>query len=202
MLTAAHCVTHEGAIRKGNYTFYAGMRGDRRIAEAKITHFWVGTLDTKTNRTSDWALIRLDRRLGDTVGWLSVQRRNKAELLEDSRVLYLAGYGRDYKNGMVPFWQRDCHFRGEVGRNREWIAHDCSASTGTSGASMFVFDAEADEHKIIAITVAEMRGDDKAKSKADVDFDGSTANIAITSSEFFPKLVELLQASTDSADNR
>jgi V8-like Glu-specific endopeptidase len=214
ILTNAHCVLdrvagrEEGTLIKGGYRFEAQYRAGKSIGGANITKIWVGTHAPWTEIRNDWALLRLDRRLGDDLGWFGVKEVSGDDLqdLHNTNYIYMAGYSRDFKNAQAPAWQKDCRFTQFFPAEKQ-LTHNCSGVLGASGSPMFVFkEAGSNEGFIVALHVAEIPGvtakgkDKMAKyrqkgtgSLLGIPYSDEYGNAAIPAEQFLPTLQHLRQ---------
>lgn len=190
VLTAAHCILDkEGQFVQGNYQFQAGYNRGQMFASAGVVHAWWGSRQGHYT-DNDWAILQLDARLGDRLGWMGVRHTDSQALYNNREVLYLAAYGSDYNSMQNPYWQRDCNFRNFT-PGYDFVMHDCSSSRGSSGGAMFVWDAQRGAHYIVAVNVAERRGNSETSLRG-LYYNDDNANIAIPTYKFFPTLKKLL----------
>lgn len=205
ILTSSHCVANEDetGVIQGNYVFKAQFRKGKYLAASgvkRIIHG--GFLISNKSRKNDWAILVLQKRLGDQVGWLGLFNYDNEDLhtISDHFKLYLAGYATDFAGASKPAWQGNCsfhknHLDGIV------ITHDCSTTNGASGSPMFIFNKNS-EGKMQAGIVAIHSGN---QFKADkeitqngkvVTFSDDSANLAVPVSEFIAT-VRALRAQED-----
>ena len=193
LLTAAHCVVEDKKVLTGNYIFYAGFKRGNFSAKSGVSRIWVGTKEPGTERENDWAILRLNKRLGDQVGWFGVYQAQPEELLQlhETNVIYMAGYSDDKWQSQVPVWQRDCEFKSHLSTGL--LSHTCSGIPGASGSPMFVFLDKPNgemESRIVALHNAERRND-RPSSQFNIPFSETYANLAAPASKFFDLLVQL-----------
>lgn len=91
----------------------------------------------------DWALLRLDKPLGDEVGWVALSDR-----IAVNQTVSAVGYGEDRKH--VATAHLDCHITGRL-PSGVWT-HNCDAVHGDSGGP--VFSGEGDDIRVVALHVA------------------------------------------------
>ncbi len=180
VVTAAHCVLEgkTGKLTPWLTSFTPNQMTDGKNESFTIKHVWWGTSDPDANRAHDWALIRLDKRAGDTYGWLGV---------EDSRPNWvtLVGYSGDFRGGMTAGTHQDCRLRDY---KYGMYYHDCDATRGSSGGPIFYTNKNG--NYIVAINVAEFRNGGET-SLYPSQYSESVANIAIPARTFLSKLKEL-----------
>ncbi|NJL41648.1 MAG: trypsin-like serine protease [Leptolyngbyaceae cyanobacterium SM1_4_3] len=88
VLTNAHCIFVNGQRR--NITFAPNYRNGQSPETARGILYWWGTDNPSQNRRADWAIIRLERPIGDRYGWFGWQPLNYQEL--QGRTVTYAGY--------------------------------------------------------------------------------------------------------------
>lgn len=101
---------------------------------------------TKGNPADDWAILKIDRPLGDNYGYLGWRRLN----LTDDKVLgktinqvRLAGYSGDFPDpnngGQTAGVHAGCNILGTPtqGRLKGLLFHQCDSMGGASGSPMF-----------------------------------------------------------------
>lgn len=153
--------------------------------QAWASYIWWGTSDPDNYRHKDWALLRLDKPLGDTQGWFGIQILSIDEMNTVSGIL--VGYSADYRNGATA----GIHFNCNITKKQvEWdfFLHNCDMTRGASGGPIFGYwDGQP---YIYAINVADYRnGGDTSLQLS--DYTDQNANIAVWSKEFIEKIVEL-----------
>ena len=153
VLTAAHCLYD----REGNFeqpeVFYAGLSRGEQAGVAKVTNAYhdpgydyndgpgegIGT---------DWALMELDRNLGDEVGMLDIHVLTAADLSQIGRsglLVNQAGYS----------WDTGDNLSGNIGcritdaMELSAITHQCDTAFGDSG-SPFLLEVDG-EWRVIAV---------------------------------------------------
>ncbi|HEV7267495.1 MAG TPA: trypsin-like peptidase domain-containing protein [Falsiroseomonas sp.] len=138
VLTAAHCLL---APRTGNFVqprsvhFLLGYDRGRWTAEARVTGFATGEGYRRGGpHGADWALLTLDRRIGDPRRVLPLLRQ-----VPPARTpVMLGGYQQDRPEVLMA--DSDCRVLG-VQRGPEGlpvIVHDCAGTRGASGAPLLV----------------------------------------------------------------
>lgn len=192
ILTAAHCIYEKGELIKGELRFYPAY-GRNNGDYSLVTRKWSGTRNPDSNRSRDWAILKLEKSLGDKYGWMGVEGFDGDQLLK-VRNYHLGGYSSDFRYGSVGSLHSGCRFTGY----QFWTGfslHNCDMSRGASGAGIFYFkDATkpATSVRIVAINVAEYRGQSE-DSLTGIPYDDAHANIAVPASVFVPTLLSILK---------
>ncbi|HWA62013.1 MAG TPA: trypsin-like peptidase domain-containing protein [Caulobacteraceae bacterium] len=133
-----HAVYGEGEAtdeRDFAVNFSVGDRPDDRgfSDTVRAVPAFHGAFD-ETDEGQDWVVLRLDRCLGTTIGWLSLSDIG-AEALKPAQVS-TAGYPAEKAPGRL--WREDgCHLKHRPGEPA-LMASDCSATPGASGSPVFV----------------------------------------------------------------
>ena len=154
VLTAAHCVTDTGNETLTPLSFSAGLSRGTSLGEAKV----IGAVFDPSYSTAaklsgggnghDWALVILNRNLGDEVGFLSVHELTTANLSQIGRsglLVNQAGYSWDTGDNMSG--NKGCRIVQAFEDNS--ILHECDTAQGDSG-SPFLLNVDG-EWKIIAV---------------------------------------------------
>jgi V8-like Glu-specific endopeptidase len=192
ILTAAHGLVKDGKLLPGRFVFRPdfGSPHNRTGDFATVTHLWLGSLTPTRDecRHSDWAILRLDARLGDAYGTVRVQDATAAALAQNSRPYCISSYNRDFKHGAVASWQTGCGFVALDAHG--YLLHDFSTDRGASGAPIFYLEGLDRDARLVALNVAELTWHDKTLYR--VPFSNQVANIAVASHEFFQTLKTVL----------
>jgi protease YdgD len=183
VLTALHCFWNKRTQRwsdANQYHFLAGYEKGRFAAHAKGVRFRsaLGT-DSKTaqrpGRDSDWAILTLDKPLGNDFGWVPVSkqpsRRNVGVLPKGDRILQ-AGYSKDYAHVLTA--HKNCQITGlqPLQPNSDALfIHNCDATSGDSGSPIFRYSNK--KYEIIGLHSATSRTQK-----------GQVIGIAVPSSQF------------------
>ncbi len=185
VLTAAHCIidTSTHKLMTNLTTFSVGVVNGKARDSANMIKFWWGTTDPDNDREHDWALILLDKPLGDKYGWMGVASEDDARKYSTVAV---AGYSADRFNGSTATIDLHCHIR-DYGSGF-WL-HDGAATRGSSGCPIFVTTKAG--ARIVALNVGEFR-DNGETSLFLNHYEKSHANIAVRNGEFLPTLNELI----------
>jgi len=154
VLTAAHCVTDTGDETLTPVSFSAGLSLGNSQGEAKVIgavfdpSYSPETQPAGGGNGHDWALVLLDRNLGDEVGYLEVHELNAANLSQIGRsglLVNQAGYSWDTGDNMSG--NQGCRIVQAYEDNS--ILHECDTAQGDSG-SPFLLNVGG-EWKIIAV---------------------------------------------------
>lgn len=180
VLTAAHCVTDTGDETLTPVSFSAGLSLGRSMGTAKVTGaVFDPAYDPETQPAGggnghDWALIVLDKSLGDSVGFLDIHELTSDELSAIGRaglIVNQAGYSWDTGNNMSG--NVGCRIVEAFEDNS--ILHECDTAQGDSG-SPFLLNIDGD-WKIIAV-------DSQFFSATDDKTPFSQSNLAVDSRAF------------------
>ncbi len=154
LLTAAHCVTEDGETISMPVSFQSGLSLGQKSGKALVVDAMFApdysdvTAEPGQGNGHDWALVTLDRDLGNVVGWLNIHLLDPSEmsLIANGGLLVdQAGYSRD--TGMNLSGNRGC--RVTVAYPDSSILHECDTTFGDSGSPLLV--RVGDEWQIIAV---------------------------------------------------
>lgn len=180
VLTAAHCVTDTGNETYTPVSFSAGLSQGRSVGEAKVVaavfdpNYTPDTVPAGEGNGYDWALVVLDRPLGDEVGFLNVHELGATELSQIARsglLVNQAGYSWDTGNNMSG--NQGCRVVQAFDDNS--ILHECDTAQGDSG-SPILLNVDG-EWKVIGVDSQFFRTDDDKTPF-------SQANLAVDSRAF------------------
>ena len=121
--TAGHCVPADAQ----DITFSPGRNGSEKpFGTQNATEVWH---DTDSARDHDWAAIKLDEPIGETVGWFGIASNDGQDLTgEDARVI---GYPGD--KAYATMWQHT----GTIGTTTSrQIHYDTDTAGGQSGSAV------------------------------------------------------------------
>jgi hypothetical protein len=194
ILTAAHGLVKNGKLIAGDFIFrpdYGNV--DHPTAETgAVKKIWLGTYtpERKEFLHSDWALLQLDKNLGNAYGTLAVEDADAAGLSRNPQEYYSASYDTDFEKASAECWQKGCNFvfLDPMG----FLLHDFSNARGASGSPIFYFSSRnhAQSARIVAINVGERSW--KHETLYGVPFSKSVANVAVPSHEFYNRLQKIL----------
>jgi V8-like Glu-specific endopeptidase len=183
MLTNAHCVLNNGQLV--NVKFKPNfMEGS---APEEVSSIWTcyGTTDPDQNRESDWAIVKLQRPIGKTYGWLGLASRNNEWLA--SRSVAFAGYStfanekrEIFKDGNTAGVDIGCVVTA-VGNGI--FKTDCDTGRGSSGGPVFIWQNSLPY--IIGLNAAEYRNNLPESFWRDEAFAVDFGNVSVPTANFF-----------------
>ncbi len=164
--------------------FYANMIDGQSEHQAWISYAWWGTGNPDNYRERDWALLRLDTKLGDIQGWFGTRTLS----IDDMKATLgtQVGYSGDFQNGQTAGAHVNCSITQQKRQN--FFIHNCDMTRGASGGPIFAY--WNGEPNIYAVNVAEYRDGGDTSLKL-TDYVDTNANIAIWSQELQDKIIEL-----------
>ncbi len=154
VLTAAHCVTDTGGETLTPISFSAGLSRGESQGEAKVTgavfdpSYTPDTMPAGGGNGHDWALVVLDRELGNEVGFLAIHQLtdgNLNQIAGSGLLVNQAGYSWDTGDNMSG--NQGCRVVEAFEDNS--ILHECDTAQGDSG-SPFLLNVDG-EWKIVAV---------------------------------------------------
>jgi V8-like Glu-specific endopeptidase len=141
--------------------------------------------DYDSARAADWALIRLRKCLGATVGYVSLVSADPGSLPD----LQSAGYPSDRKWTQGITLDPACRMRGA--RGPVWL-NDCAALTGNSGSPIFTRSEKGRRLQVYAIQSAAYEITDDG-----LPFDPGYANVATPMAEILPHIRKFLRPAAE-----
>lgn len=148
LLTAAHCIEGEGGTIDARGVFETAFDASGRGLSAQIVAYLIadgrGGKDGDDSDT-DWALLRIDRPLGEQVGFLGIR---SLEGLSPEQLALLPLYQAGYS------WDTGVNLSGNLGctiiavETNNILRHDCDTTRGDSGSPLMVRDG--DNYLIVA----------------------------------------------------
>lgn len=180
VLTAAHCVTDTGDETNTPVSFTAGLSRGDSMGEAKVTGavfdpaYNPETQPAGGGNGHDWALVILDRPLGNDIGFLGIHELGVDELSQIGRsglIVDQAGYSWDTGDNMSG--NQGCRIIQAFEDNS--ILHECDTAQGDSG-SPFLLNVDG-QWKIVAV-------DSQFFNPTDEKTPFSQANLAVDSRAF------------------
>jgi len=164
--------------------FYPNMINGVQKNRAWVSHAWWGTNKPDDYRENDWALLRLDTKLGDSQGWFAT-RKVTIDVMKSTDGT-LVGYSTDFRNGNTAGVHRNCRITKQYRTN--FFLHNCDSTRGSSGGPIFAY--WNNEPTIYALNVGDFRNGGGTSLNLP-QYSDQNANIAIWSSELYNKIIEL-----------
>lgn len=144
VLTAAHCMFGASGERVKPLHFRAGVGGGRQAGIAGASgdlvspSYAAGAAPAGMGNGTDWAIVQLDRALGDEVGFLGVHVLDAAdEALIRAGGLVVSQAGYSWDTGENLSGHRDC--RVIMAYRDSSILHTCDTTRGDSGSPIVLF---------------------------------------------------------------
>jgi protease YdgD len=148
-ITNAHCVYDESGKLFPNIYFLPNLINGRLRTKndvASVRNVWTGTRKPNWNSADDWAIVELDKPLGEKYGFLRWRTVPVALLERYKNRLAVAGYSGDYpdpKSYTGPEFSAGkgytagVHLKCSVLGEREgMLVHDCDTNPGASGSAL------------------------------------------------------------------
>lgn len=191
VLTAAHCALNAqtGRVWQNLTYFRPNYWESIRDHPVWISAFWYGTHSPEQKRRQDWAVLKLQKPIGNSYGWLSVADINIAQGLPYT--VDLAGYSSDRSKGNKLTAHINCRIKKEGDNGR--FLHDCDTTAGISGAPLV--DSKEGILRIIALAVSEYRRGSRVSVFRD-KYSDDYANVAIAASNF-ARVINYLRQTVD-----
>jgi protease YdgD len=131
LLTNSHCVHDESGRLKTDLEFHANVISGVAIIKSKARLIVAGHKNWGDHPDLDWALLRLDRPLGEALGFMTI-----AERTELGSGVTLAGYSGDFQAARSAGVHQDCELKRLINRET-MVFHDCDMTKGSSGSAIF-----------------------------------------------------------------
>jgi len=147
VLTAAHCFWNRRTNRWSDanlYHFLPGYYKGTYAAHARgLSYKLASGLDrtrkfSDLKREQDWAILTIDKNLGDDFGWLPVEGDRLSKQRIATMQIFQAGYSRDFAHVLTT--HPACHIQrvAPMGTGQAGLyLHDCDATKGDSGSPLF-----------------------------------------------------------------
>ena len=177
IVTAAHCIQSERGVNAAG-EFEAASGGRAHVTAYLVDQRYDFRRFATTNDIDgmDWALLRLDRPLGDALGFAGVQNLTaQGQQRAAAADLYQAGYGWDTGGHLAGNLR--CHIVQVNADNT--FAHECDTTRGDSGSSFMVRDG--DNYDVIGV-------DSNFRSNPN----GPFIYIAVSASAFAPRVPDFV----------
>jgi protease YdgD len=161
VLTNAHCTvnpkTHQLNPRIAFEPNLINGRLQNEGDRASVTSAYYGTdfSDGSNLSLDDWAILEIDRDLGNKYGTLNWQPLSTSVLVGNPGKFYMIGYSGDFpkdRPGETAGVHVECSITGEV---EGVFTHTCDTTGGSSGGPILALIDE--EFRIVALNSAEIR---------------------------------------------
>ncbi len=209
VLTNAHCVDETFKKQKNGkwkynasglsiYSFYTS---GTYVEEASVLEMIIGQTpddvnDINQTTPNDWALLRINKNLGDRLGYFGVLTNNHQVGGYFNEGLTLAGYSGDIEWGLNLSSHSNCsiHKHGGIWGSG-FLQHDCDSRPGSSGSPLFKCDKKRGCY-LVAIHAGEhrLRKNSNGKEPTQVPYSTSTSNLAVNPAKFSQSILKLRKA--------
>jgi protease YdgD len=186
VLTNAHCIFESGTRRLRGASFSPNYKNGSAPETVRGVDYYWGTDDPNKYRDGDWAVIKLERPIGDKYGWLGWRNLSYNEL-RNRKVIYV-GYsvfdreGRsEFVDGQTGQVHIGCTIR-DANPQWGWVNTDCDNGQGGSGGPVFIW--ENNQPQVVAVNAAEYRNRIDGPSYFQRDYVPNQGNIAIPTVTF------------------
>lgn len=147
VLTAAHCFWNRRTHRWSDanlFHFLPGYYKGTYAAHARgVSYKLAPGLDqarrfTDVKREQDWAILTIDKKLGDDFGWLPVDGYKLSVNQIKNVQIFQAGYSRDFAHVLTTHPACRIQQIAPMGAGDAGLyLHDCDATKGDSGSPLF-----------------------------------------------------------------
>lgn len=186
VLTAAHCIMKDGQLIDEPIYVKTGYLRGRHHTRSWVVHAWWGGTKPGEDRTTDWAILKLQHNLGDTFGYFGF-RNSLSPFDSFNDGLNLAGFNTDRQGGHYLSRVRDCRIRHHY--DNGMLLHDCDATRGSSGGPVYKCPKSGGCF-IVCLAVSERRNGG-AKSLYLNEYSHEKANICLHPKLWSEKIKEL-----------
>jgi protease YdgD len=146
VLTNSHCVYDKGKLAK-KMVFLPNLidgRLRKKTDYAVVKEVFAGTKNSRVNSADDWAILLLNKPLGDKYGFLKWKSLSLTKLKDYQNKLAVVGYSVDYPDpniytdlqagkGETASVHVGCSVVGELDG---MFVHDCDTNSGASGSAL------------------------------------------------------------------
>ena len=146
VLTNSHCVYDKGKLAK-KLVFLPNLingRLKKKTDYAVVKEVFAGTKNSEEDSADDWAILLLDKPLGDKYGYLKWKSLSLTKLKDYQKKLFVTGYSVDYPDpkiygdlqagkGETAGVHIGCSVVGELDG---MFVHDCDTNSGASGSAL------------------------------------------------------------------
>lgn len=185
VLTSRHCFLDEHGkvvLSRMEGSFFVAFSHGSYAAVATFIHVWYGQ-----DVNADWALIKLNRAIGDQVGFVNVSPVDARVALPPMNSLRMIAYSSDeyaFHAGIDP--RCSLYKNAEI---EEFVVTSCSGAAGASGGA--VLNNATEVVALFAAAIDQTGPFPRAKVMGDID--PRFPNFAIPSSVFYEAWKELRQ---------
>jgi protease YdgD len=172
VLTNAHCLIDKNSgkpvVAKNSnpsttqLVFKPSLIRNTSIDKARVIDYQYGTADPRrANPADDWAILKLDKPLGDIygyLGWRELDLSQKTVLSKIRARLTLVGYAVDYPKsqdsaelgsfGETAGMHRRCSIESV---DQGLVIHRCDSNPGASGGPIFAYFKDTKSYSIVAL---------------------------------------------------
>jgi protease YdgD len=171
VLTNAHClidkdgkpiVSRNSNPSAAQLLFKPSLIKNASIDQARVIDYQYGTTDPRrTGSADDWAILKLDKPLGDIygyLGWRNLDLSQKSILTKMRKRLTLVGYAEDYpkskdtfelgNSGETAGMHRGCSIENI---EKGLVTHLCDSNPGASGGPIFAYFKDTRSYSIVAL---------------------------------------------------
>ena len=142
--------------------------------------------DWREGRSKDWMLIRLDRCLGKSLGFVELGVDQAFGFDPADAPVSSAGFPSDQRLPDTLVLDPACRIRG--GNFREWM-HDCAALPGNSGSPLFQEVRSGGRVRLVVVAMVTC-GEQAGAARA---YDNATANRATKMAYILPAIAGFLE---------
>jgi protease YdgD len=137
VLTAAHCIFNGSGVLATSVDFSPVFEFGNQSFQGRMIAHRVGTKNYKSNWAKDWAVIKIDRNLGDTFGFVKVLGKD-ANKLSLPLTVDVAGFPSDVLGGDIMSAHLGCRLTSLLtnGSQAGALATDCDIEQGSSGSAV------------------------------------------------------------------
>ena len=195
LLTAAQCLQDKKGNLNTNTRYYVNYIDGVSPFFVEADSVWLGTTNYENEWENDWALVRLNVPLGDSMGYMGVRSIPTPELVDLGATFTAVGYAGDFGDGKSASAHIGCSIFGE---DLERFLSDCEVSRGASGGPVFgTFDGLPE---IIGVVSGGETHEDGTYFPPGIPYSRSTTNLNTKASKFVDKYLEL-KDSTEGVTN-
>ena len=137
-------------------------------------------------RSRDWILIRLDRCLGQSLGFVALGVDQEFRFDQADAPVQSAGFPSDRRSPDTLVLDPSCRIRG--GNYREWM-HDCAALPGNSGSPLFQAFRSGGRVRLRVVAMV-TSGEHSGAARP---YDNATANRATKIAYIIPAIARFLE---------